>query len=316
MSKFSTSLLITSCVAISGCAGSVAANMMEAQEVRKAEEQLKLERKSEIAEKEISLKSECENSFSSVFKTTELRSLYQGINASIPKKNEYETWEAFQGRAQIIMAQFQRPQFIKIRLNKSHIKYDAETQQLTFDEKAFGNTYLGDTFSVSVNQRFNQFTGKDQYSIEERVRGKPIGFIAETETTDAHSYIGSNAFGATTEVTAYQEESYGIFQDLKVWSGNNSYLWANVFSRELDRNYGPVVSMPSPVDRAKKLKDTAYAVVLVEPRSPYLLENYDGNSATFSSPSSTFVTQKYIVGDLKCLAIVGDDSVLHIQPTQ
>lgn len=315
MSKFLASLLTTSCIFMSGCAGSVAANMMEAQKVKKAEEQLKLERKSEIAEEEVILKSECENSFSDKFKTTKIRSLYQSVATAIPKKNEYETWNAFQDRAQISMARFQQPQFIPIQLNKTYVKYNAETQLLTFDEKAFGKTYLGDTFSVSVNQRFNQFTGSDHYSIEERVRGKPIGFIAETQTTDTHSFVGSNAFGATTEATAYQEESYGIFQDLKVWSGSNSFLWSSVFSRKLDRSYGPVVSVPSPLDKAKKLKETAYAVVLVEPRSPYLLKNYDGRSATFSSPSSTFDTQKYIVGDIKCLAIVSEGETLHVQPT-
>ena len=174
---------------------------------------------------------------------------------------------------------------------------------------------MGSTFNQSVNRRFNEFTGSERYSIKEIVRGKPIGFITETETTDTHTYTGGNAFGATTNVTAFQDDSYGIFQDLKILNENNSYLWASVFSRKLDRSYGLVVSVPSPIDKAKKMKDTVYGVVLVDLLSPYVLENFEGKSAKFSSPSSSFDTQRYIVGDIKCLAVVSEGQVLHVQPT-
>lgn len=307
-------LLASSSSLLLGCAGSLAANVMEAQKEKKAMEYLEIEKQKQYREQEIQLASDCESLFNNDFKQTSVPQLYAQLDNTLPSKDEFETWAAFEKRVTSSVEPYLGPHYVTVSVNTDYVKYDAENQTLNFGEKAFGETYLGNTFAVSVSSRFKQFTGHDKHTNRELVNGKALGLRVESKTTDAYSYTGTNALGATREVTSYQEESYGIFQELKIWD-NGPHIWASIFSRNLERGSTPVVVIPLAVERARQIKESISAVIVIEPRSPYTLGHFDGHSATFDSPYSSFDTQKFVVGDMKCLAIVEGKNILHVQPT-
>jgi len=291
------------CIVLSSCATSNEQQVLEAQ------------KKNAQIKQEANLEQECSSLFKSDFDELTLPSLYEGLNQSVPAKDEFETWSAFNERAKAATSDYDQLYYIPIKLNEAHVSYNADNETLNFGEKAFGQTYLGETFSVSVTSRFREFTGSDGFSLTEIVNGKTLGFVTESEEIDSYTYTGGNAFGTSTQVNAYTEESFGVFENLKIWEEPYTGVWASFFSRNLENKSNTVASVSVASDRAKQLKGSFHAVVILKPKAPYTLEHTDFKSATFSSPYSNTDKQKYVVADMKCIAIVSGNEVFHVQAT-
>ncbi|MGJ8562020.1 MAG: hypothetical protein ACSHXY_00590 [Alphaproteobacteria bacterium] len=276
--------------------------MVEAKKAKVKKAKDKVEWQKELTQKEIDLTSECNTLFNNDYNEVKLSDLFNNLSQSIFQKDEYETSEAFKERFKQAMNKFDEPQFVRIDLSPENIKFDADLQTLNFHSDAFGRTTFDKLFNVSAS------LADKQYTSEEIVYGKPIGFISEAKQVSSYSYQGGNAYGASTDVSVYEEESFGIFQGLTLDTNMNAFTRDN-------RIKDSVLFFKATPNDAKTLKQKAHAIIVVHPKSPYILKNTDHKAATFSSPYANSDRQKFVTGDMKCLAIVSDHKVLHVQPT-
>jgi len=299
-------------VILSSCAGSVARNIMD-------ENKAKAQTRSNLAQEDRTSISKngnqtkiCETAFTDEFAKTDITELFQSLSSHESEKDEYETWEAYQVRIENRMSKFDKQFYVSIGLNSEHIVYDADSQRLNFNPKAFGEVRLAEFIDQAINRKYKANTGSEKYSIRES-RGEKLGIIVQRQDVDAFSFTGSNAFGAVTDVTAYKQESYGLFQEIK----SDAALWEHVLDSNVNRSYGAaIVSIALPPDEAKRLRTTMSAIVVIKPHSPFTFIDTDFKKATFNSPSANSDKQKYVIGDIMCLAITSDAEIIHVQATQ
>lgn len=221
------------------------------------------------------------------YKGTDIARLYTIVAKKAPlKKEEFETTAEYEKK--IIEAVPSDIYAFKIDAGSglhglTVSTYDADTQQ----------------FQISLETEWlSQFTFEDYRA----------SFIVKTLNKGSHSYIGSNAFGATREVTSFNAIQYGLALVNQQDFGS---------SRHDDNKYNiktPLTSIRKvsiaiqiPPDKARTLKDNIGVLLICKPAlyksdakvslrngNDLIFENYDSSQATIDSPTSHLYERKYI----------------------
>jgi hypothetical protein len=230
-------------------------------------------------------------------------SVIQGMK-EVEKKNEFETTEHFAAR---ISGNNKKPIIGKIGLdevlafrpeyNSILIKYNADAAKFTVDVKIepdFRHLGYGVTSSF---KSINLYDGK----------------------TERGEYIGSNAFGATINVTSSSYNSYCLLFDnyesfySSHWTEEalkreNRYSkdWAGIAGREYVPRYSDYekvyelnTTVNATPEEAKSIKEQIKALVIVKLKSPFIGEGSIYIPATFDSASSFSQHFEYLLADVQ-----------------
>lgn len=229
------------------------------------------------------------------YKGTDIAKLYAILAKKAPlKKEEFETTAEYEKK----IAEAVPGDIYAFKIDAGSIlhglsvsPYDADTQK----------------FQISLETEWlSKFTFKDYRA----------SFIVKTIDKGSHSYVGSNAFGATREVTSFSATQYGLALVNQQDFGS---------SRHDDNKYNiktPLTSIREvsitiqiPPDKAKTLKYNIGVLLLCKPAlykpdieelfknegNDLIFESYDSSQATIDSPTSHLYERKYI--NVEILAI-------------
>lgn len=192
------------------------------------------------------------------------------------KKDEFESTSDFQKRMSSLKL---TPVYGKCTENAIYafasrsldIKYDADTSKLTVALKA-ERSYI--TYDEAA--RFTEnLKVREKYAAKEAFNSR-YSFLKLDGNTTSRNYSGTNGFGASIEVSEMVVHEDGLTFSMPDFSSNL-----------------PVTIICSP-DKAKKLKESLYVLVLAQLEEPFYAKGFEGRNATFDNPSSFYVVQNYI----------------------
>lgn len=182
-------------------------------------------------------------------------------------------------------------------------------------DKGLGLRGLRITSYDADSQNF-QITLETEWLSKHTVKDYRASLIVKTIGKGSRSYIGSNAFGATREVTDFSATQYGLALVNQQNFGSSSYD---------DNKYNIKTALTSirkvnlviqiPPDKARTLKDNIGVLLLCKPAlykpnieelfknkgNDLIFESYDSSQATIDSPTSHLYERKYI--NVEILAI-------------
>lgn len=239
-------------------------------------------------------------------------------------KDEFETTAAFERRVAEARQTFNKPILLRGIYSREHTNYDADNSRIVMQRYAWDNLGFGwdDVFGYN-----------NSYGIEAGLSNNHATALKSNERVIG-TFVGSNAYGASVEVTQISRISYGVF-DRK----SNSYreeTWRNEIrvlndqDKELQRKYEewgmefeirktfgrPAVLIPMSVDEAKRIISKLQVGILVRPKKPFVAEGERYWGAKIDRPEEIKANYRVIVADMIC-AVIADDGgrVLKTVPT-
>ncbi len=193
------------------------------------------------------------------------------------KKDEFETTSDFKKRSE---SEFKKPILNSLTLDSifafkvkyCNTSYDADKQQLTI---------TCEFFRVYKSFRDNEKVPEDLHSI-----------IWKYELINRGSYGGSNAFGATVEVTRHETNRYELvvcnYDDFPTTkSSENGY--ERVFL---------TVDLNVRQEQARIMKSSIATLFISKLTTPFSLKDVDYSPATITSPLSTTTNSFYVFANL------------------
>lgn len=228
------------------------------------------------------------------YKGTDIAKLYSLLSKKAPlKKEEFETTAEYEKKiAEAVPGDIyafkidEGSGFRGLRVNP----YDADSQKL-------------------------QITLETEWLSEFTIEDYRASFIIKTSNKDSHSYVGSNAFGATREVTSYSATQYGLALVNQQDFGSSGYDDNKYNIKTPLTSIRKVsIALDIPPDRARTLKNSIGVLLLCKPTlyksdaklnvrkgNDLIFEKYDSSQATIDRPTSHLYERKYI--NVEILAI-------------
>lgn len=206
-------------------------------------------------------------------------------------KDEFETTEAFENRVAEATSAFSEPILLRGTYDREQTNYDADNSHIVMKRYAWDNLGFG----------WNDVFGyENDYGIKANLTDNHATTLQSNERVTG-TFIGSNAYGASMEVTQILRTSYGIFDRAndsrkETWEGE---VWVG-------KHASPAVLIPMSVDEARRVISKLQVGILAKPRKPFVAEGKRHWDAKVDNPKE--VTAKYyvIVADMIC-AVITDD---------
>ena len=216
-------------------------------------------------------------------------------------------------------------------IKKAPLKKDEFETKEEYENKVLG-AVPNDIYAFNIKESTSSLSGlnikpydsdkkqyqvvlKTEYLSEYTHKDYRASFILKTVNKRARSYIGSNAFGATREVSDYSATQYGIALTNEQNFGVNHYSPSSYGLKSvLDSIRILNINIEVPIDRARSLKNNIGVLLLCKPSlyksdkandlgkgNQLIFETYNSSRATIDSPTSHFYERMYI--NVEVLAI-------------
>lgn len=192
----------------------------------------------------------------------DIRIIYNALSnrKNVSSKSEFETTEQYNKRVEV---EYSKPIMGKMGLNDLYVMSVPAKME-----------YDADKSIAYVDIRTSMV--RNGYKLEDNT----IEITGPNISSSASNYIGSNAFGATTEVTSsHSKDSYLAVVNPSVlgMANKDDYFKGIRFTiNNVD------------IEKAKLLKENARVLLLFNLSSPYTSSGFGGTSATFDSPYSSY----------------------------
>jgi hypothetical protein len=214
----------------------------------------------------------------------DLARIYEGLAKAYEPKGEFETTTHYEGRRQaadtadlpgaisrraLVSFVFPTPHHLKTmwaELDTVKSNYDADSGNMTVAVK------VSPTYGEGLNRR------------EEN----SLSIIWDKNEGTHYSSVQANAYGASAEVNSYISTHYGIaFNVGPVWGGKStSYMGVMDYPITVIFNMTP--------EKAKALKQRLRVLLICQIGSDPILAGHYFKSASFSSPSESSESYKYL----------------------
>ena len=206
-------------------------------------------------------------------------------------KDEFETTAAFEKRVAEATSAFNEPVLLRGTYDREQTNYDADNSRIVMKRYAWDNIGFG----------WNDVFGYDNdYGIKASLTDNHATTLQSNELITG-TFTGSNAYGASVEVTQILRTSYGVFDRT---NDSRKETWEDEIW--VGKHATPAVSIPMFVDEAKRVISKLQVGILAKPRKPFVAEGRRHWKAKIDNP--TEVTENYhvIVADMIC-AVITDD---------
>lgn len=232
-------------------------------------------------------------------------------------KGEFETTEQFQKRranenSLPIIGQISLDGLFSLQTKRSEIKYSADASEFII-EIELGK--VSEPLGYSLAKMKNPAYKADNYN----ENAKEISLTYET--VGSRTYIGSNSYGATTEVSEHNSESYNSAvanynefpfketikedalrraketEDMYRRAGLTSYM-RNTIS-DYDKEWRLRTTVKANPDEAKTLKNNIKVLLIAKLDEPLISDSFYHKAPTMDSPSEYTSTSRYIYMNLK-----------------
>ena len=227
--------------------------------------------------------------------------VYSSMQAARLVKDEFETTATFEKRLADAAFSFSAPILLRGTYSRKSANYDADNSRIVMSQGAWGRVGLiwEDVFAPG-----------NKYGIE--AAAGPYNHAVGLQSTERaiRTYMGSNAYGASLEVTEVLRTSYGVFDRkyndhrgvrrqsfFRTWKGETT----------VGEHKVPGVLIPMPVDEARRSLSNLRVGILVKPRKPFIAEGVSYVEAKISFPKEITWQQHVIIADIICAVISNDD---------
>lgn len=248
----------------------------------------------------------CYDIFAGAYQVSDFKKLTDRLSKRRLLKDEFDTSEAYlqRLRAELAKAEFMPESlyFFPVELDQKYVKYDADSKKLTVQSFAVSNIH-GEYAPVFGHDSALHKSGTD---VDYSSLDHNIDVVLEESIKTTGSYIGSNVFGVAQRIQKYQRTLYGIFD-----RSADSYEAAKLFGP-----YDIAFAKPLPPEQARRVKTAGRVIISMKPRYPYYAEGSDHFSPTVNTPEDIERHYKYLIGDIRCAALVVGDEVIAVTPTQ
>lgn len=222
--------------------------------------------------------------------TQNLTSITAGVKKATAK-GEFETTAAYSARTAVAgegIGEFATEWPLESYL----FSYDADTEMVSYSAHAIETT--------CVEQNLDDAMKATTYVSRNKSPLVPYCLTRIRAATKQGSYPASNAYGARRTVTVMSSQWEGIFLGMGIpginfWTNEPDSIWS---SQSLPTFQAKVASTS-----ARSLKANAVAILVVDPKIPFLGHGSYYTSPTLTTPLSHSVETKFVVGDIVCAAL-------------
>jgi len=219
------------------------------------------------------------------------------------ERDEFETSAAYEARLKVIESELPREWVVAIPFDNARsgrISYNADAQRLEVSKWFFLN--------------FESPPGYESLDYGDalyRIKGQPVdyGAVANLEIPISRTivakgtYEGSNAFGVKVLVTKQKATARGIFERAGTTYFDNIFFAPPRGDRRPDEI---VFSFPADAEKARMLKVTTRAAVLIAPKRPFFARGSTSHEApTRNAPYEIEEELQVVIADITC-AILHD----------
>lgn len=255
----------------------------------------------------------CADIFAGGYQVSDIRDLTGKLSKLKILKDDFETSEAYQQRLQSDLQKIgvsaDKNYFFPVKLEPRFVSYDADRQWLTVQRFAISN---------KVTPQHRALFGTDSALHK---GGIGIGYgstshnidlpLEETERVTG-SYLGQNAFGLTQKVSITHWTQYGIFDR----QGTYNYINDVTYDENLFGYDDNAFSLSLAPELARTVKNAGRVIVAVQPYYPYYAEGEEHLTPITDNPIDLTRHYKYLLGDIKCAALVVGGDVIAVTRTQ
>jgi hypothetical protein len=223
----------------------------------------------------------------------DLRTIYRVLEGRLSPKGEYEKTSEYQDRLRRAIDEpivgGLKPSGLFAFVFKPKRSFDLEGAYLEYD---------ADTEEMTVNLNSTQ----DDRNYPDNREGESSRAFIWTEDSKSRSYVGSNAFGASAEVTSSNAERYALLFDI-----SNGRM-----PREGERFQLPVtnakVRFHLSVAEARNLSDRLRVLVVCSIKEPPVTNGNAYNAPTISHPIEIAIKDNYLHVSLDSIWVFDDET--------
>ena len=211
-------------------------------------------------------------------------------------KGEFETTAQFEAR---LAARTAPPKsVVRLEVDAERFLYDADNEVFQLYSFALApNVSYGLIRTMSADQK--ELFGDIYYS-------DPVQLQAFSSSDSIGTYEASNAYGATTTVTRYEEKTKIIFED----KGRYRKTGADDLFRTRNSFEANILTIPVPIEHAPSIKPELKVVSLIEPKAPYYENLEHHTSPDMKYPSERDNEISVLVADIQCIGVLDGDGNL------
>jgi hypothetical protein len=226
----------------------------------------------------------------------DLREIYQVLESRLSPKGEYEKTSEYEDRLRRAMNEpiagslrpngllafvFKPQRRSDSDLTHPYLSYDADKEQMIVN------------MSPVEDDRINAHHHDDEISEA----------IIWEKGSRSRSYEGSNAFGASTEVTSINQERYALLYDVSIMSHERPSL----VSADGMSDSGEV-RFHLPVAQAKVLSDRLRVLIVCSIKEAPVANGYAYNAPTISDPIEIAIKDNYLHVSLDSIWVFDDET--------
>lgn len=199
------------------------------------------------------------------FDGSDVTAIIKGYD-NLKPKDQYETTAAFRARHAKEVASLASPlQCIAVKPWSIGSKYDADHKRLTVDIDSWPSGY-----------------GSDE----------GVRFMTGSKLISSSSYVGSNAFGVTRDVTKTESVEYGVSFDKRSYLADLRKIGAR---KDPTNELASIISMAVAPEKAKAIGEYNLRILLVYKWvPPYILTDSDYHEATITEPHQDHTSKEYL----------------------
>lgn len=245
----------------------------------------------------------CQQVFAQPFVISDKKQLLDRV-AENSAKDEFETTEEYRSRLRKSLletgGQYPSAVFVKWNLDPQYIRYDADTQTLTIKEYAVSN----------LSPESETLFGRDSLLARRGINNEYTVLTDDLVLTFEHqeevtgSFVGQNAFGATTRIQKLSHHVSGVFERP---GRHGESVWS--IDKISDRNPGDLginaFVISAPPDLARQLLENAVVVLSMKLKYPYYAEGEKHYEARITNPYQHSYFYQYLIADMQCMALAG-----------
>lgn len=227
------------------------------------------------------------------------------LSAVALQKGEFETTPEFEARKVAALKQNSTASYIiKTTVYRNNIRYDADRQRFIISIYAWANVNGGfsDVFGYGGAQGF------ESVGLLDEIHGLGLG----TSERDTGTYVASNAYGKSVNVTIIDRTRYSVF-DRKTRNGEST--WKFDFNKK-DGAPESGIFLNVAREKAPQVKNGIQFGVEYHPRTPFVVRGKKSYGPRIDNPREVNEKIEVFIGKLTCLVVANDSGeVLRAIPS-
>jgi len=227
----------------------------------------------------------------------DLRMIYSVLESRLSPKGEYEKTSEYQDRLQRSMNE---P--IVGELKPNDLFAFVFQPKRSFDSGQVYLEYDADKEEMIVHVNSTQ----DDRKYPDNREGEYSRAIIWREASKSRSYVGSNAFGASTDVTSINSEHYALLFDMSRSKFLDAVQKGNWHSSSISDS--GEVRFHLPAAEAKKLRDLLRVLIVCSIKEPPVTNGYAYNAPTISDPTEIAFKDNYLHVALDSIWVFDDET--------